>query len=141
MIYLTLFFFWYNFRNVEISRDHVIITDLLIFARKFLKRTLLYLGDVLHTPRIQRGKYKPNCRNQKHILSAEYRMHTVSGSTIQVCQKKNDFLKSFWCFFYDAYIHKITRYVKDVIENRERERPPFDKKLKKKKWDWIFLDS
>nr|CAI5856355.1 unnamed protein product [Callosobruchus analis] len=75
----------------------------------------------VQAPKRRRENYKPNCILEKNVLSAEYSMHTVNGSTYRVIQKM--LFKSFGISL--KRLHTITNNMvcgKDIIENRGGDR-------------------
>nr|CAH7720619.1 unnamed protein product [Callosobruchus chinensis] len=83
-------------------------------------RKLSYFCKV-QAPKRRREKYKPNCRLQKHTLSAEYRLHGLNGITYRVCQKM--LLRSFGISL--KRLHTIMKNMmsgKDIQENRGGDR-------------------
>lgn len=123
---------------MQISED-----DIMAVRKKVLEtpdkiiqdRKLSYFCKV-KAPQRRREKYKPNCRDQKHSLSTEYRLYTQSGSSYRVCQKM--ILKSFDISL--KRLHTITKGImsgEDIKEKRggdHRSAQNLDKRNKVKEF-------
>ncbi|CAH1102789.1 unnamed protein product [Psylliodes chrysocephalus] len=98
-------------RDITVARKKILeIPDKHVQDRK-----LSYLCKVFE-PKRYREKYRANCRNQKHVLSAKYNMVRENGKTYRVCQKM--ILKCFGITL--KRLHTITRNIRFGSDIKER---------------------